>query len=89
MKTHWLYGRGPDKVLEFAVEVDTETSCATCIHKVVCDGDMEKRCSNFLFGNSDQPRGCLQCLHRFTRWDKDRVPCFHCKFHMAKLEAKP
>lgn len=89
MKTHWLYGKGPDKALEFAVEVDADTDCVACVHVAVCDHSMEKRCSNYTFGCSDRMRGCQQCLHRFTKWDKDAVPCFHCKFHMAKPETKP
>lgn len=77
MKTHWLFGRGPDKLLDFAREIEAETDCARCIHGEVCDRNMEKRCDNYKFGTSES-RGCHGCLHRFTRFDKDTVPCFTC-----------
>jgi hypothetical protein len=38
---------------------------------------MEKRCENYQFGTSEGG-GCHACLHRFTRFDKDSVPCFTC-----------
>ena len=82
MKTHWLYGEGPDKRLRFAVEVDTETKCSTCLHREVCNIDMEKRCSNYSRGNSGSD--CSGCIHKFTRYDKDHVPCFHCKWYLTK-----
>lgn len=82
MKTHWLYGRGTDNRLHFAVEVDTETKCSTCLHIEVCNIDMEKRCSNYSCGNSD--RSCPGCIHRFTRYDKDHVPCFHCRWYLTR-----
>lgn len=86
MKTHWLFGIGPDKRLEFKKEVDKETDCRKCIHSEVCDRSMEKRCTNFKFGSSMGRPGCDQCLHRFTRFDKDetKVPCFHCKWFKPK-----
>ncbi len=77
MKTHWLFGRGPDHVLDFKREIDEETDCGKCIHREVCDRDMEKRCENYVFGTSAE-RSCHSCLHRFTRYDKDSVPCFSC-----------
>ena len=86
MKTHWLYGMGPDKRLDFKVEVDKETKCATCFHREVCSCDMEKRCSNYKFGDS-RYKGCEGCINHFTRYDKDSVPCFHCRWHNVK--AKP
>lgn len=76
-KTHWLYGRGPEKLLEFAREVDVETDCARCSHNKVCAHRMEERCENFSFGTS-QYSGCGACIHKYTRYDKDNVPCFSC-----------
>ena len=87
MKTHWLFGRGPNKVLEFAREVDEETDCARCIHREVCDRNMEKRCENYKFGTSDG-RGCMACIHRHTRFDKEAVPCFSCPWFLAGTAGK-
>ena len=79
MKTHWLFGRGPDRLLDFKREIDEETDCGKCIHREVCDRDMEKRCENYVFGTSAaEGRSCQSCLHKYTRYDKDRVPCFSC-----------
>lgn len=82
MKTHWLFGRGPDHVLDFKREINDETECSKCIHREVCDYAMEKRCENYRFGTSDS-NGCHSCLHRFTRFDKDKVPCFTCPWFQA------
>lgn len=77
MKTHWLFGRGPEKRLKFVREVDAESNCVECIHNKVCGHKMEDRCENYLFGDS-RGSGCTACTHRFTRFDKDAVPCFSC-----------
>ena len=77
MKTHWLFGRGPDKLLDFKREIDEETDCGKCLHREVCDRNMEKRCENYVFGTS-AGHGCQGCLHKYTRYDKDAVPCFSC-----------
>lgn len=78
MKTHWLYGKGPEKRLMFVREVEVETDCGECIHRKVCDKVMENRCVNFEFGTS-AAKGCHACLHHYTRFDiKDSVPCFSC-----------
>jgi hypothetical protein len=81
-KTHWLFGRGPDKTLDFAREIDVETDCSKCIHNEVCGHDMEKRCENYQFGTSPN-RGCQSCLHRFTRFHSESVPCFSCPWFQA------
>jgi hypothetical protein len=83
MKTHWLYGRGPDKALDFQREVDVETNCMECTHREVCGKDMEKRCENYVFGSSSG-RDCQGCGHKYTRYDKDPVPCFSCPWFEAK-----
>jgi hypothetical protein len=84
MKTHWLYGRGPDKRLDFEHEVDVETDCSKCVHNKVCDHDMERRCANYHCGTSEG-RGCQSCLHKYTRYDgKDPVPCFSCPSFEAR-----
>lgn len=75
--THWLYGHGPEKKLEFKHAVATETNCTTCIHVKVCTRSEEKRCVNFELGTS-QHSNCHACIHHYTRFDKDKVPCFHC-----------
>ena len=86
MKTHWLFGRGPDKLLDFKREVDEETDYVKCIHNEVCGHDMEKRCENYVFGTSEH-RGCHGCLHRFTRYDaKDPVGCFSCPWFQPLRE---
>lgn len=79
MKTHWLYGFGPNKEVKMNVEINEETDCRKCIHTVVCDHNVEKRCLNFTFGDS-RYKGCMGCSLRFTRFDKDKVPCFTCSF---------
>jgi len=76
--THWLFGRGKDKRLDFKHPVAVETKCGECVHKKVCGYDMTKRCANYEWSTSVGPTGCHQCIHRFTRWDKDSVPCFKC-----------
>lgn len=84
MKTHWLFGHGPDRILDFNVEIDAETSCGGCAHKDVCDKQPSQRCSNYTWGTSEGSAGCAQCLHKYTRYDKDSVPCFHCKDFKAE-----
>ena len=81
MKTHWLFGNGPNKSLEFNIEIDKETNCTSCIHNEVCHRMMDTLCNNYLFGASDcrDQHGCSSCSHRYTRFDKDEVPCFTCK----------
>lgn len=83
VKTHWLYGRGADKRLDFKREIDVETDCSKCIHRDVCDLAMEKRCENYTFGTSGA-RGCAGCSHRFTRYDSTPVPCFTCPWFRAE-----
>jgi len=51
MKTHWLYGMGPNKEIKFNIEIDVETKCSDCLHREVCNIDVERRCSNFEYGN--------------------------------------
>jgi len=87
VKTHWLFGRGPDKVLDFKREVDEETDCGKCIHREVCDRNTEKRCNNFVFGSSGTKGGCLACSHRFTRYHQDSVPCFSCPWFEEQVQA--
>lgn len=82
VKTHWLYGSGPDKLLDFQREVDAESDCSKCVHREVCDQAMERRCENYVFGTSAE-RSCQSCLHKYTRYDaKDPVPCFSCPWFM-------
>ena len=76
-KTHWLYGMGPEHRLQFVREIDAETNCGACLHRKVCARVMEERCENFHFSTS-QGKGCSACLHRFTRFDREAVPCFLC-----------
>lgn len=84
-KTHWLYGRGPNKILDFEREIDVETNCVACIHNEVCDHDMGKRCENYKFGTSAEPQNsCQSCTHKYTRYDKDAVPCFTCPWFMER-----
>jgi len=75
--THWLYGHGPNKELDFNIYVESETKCKECIHRHVCNYNMAKRCVNRTFATSSAT-GCGGCIHRYTRWDKDHVPCFQC-----------
>jgi hypothetical protein len=80
---HWLYGKDNRKF-----QIDEETNCNQCIHLKLCNKlhvpeSMESLCKNYHFGTS-QYRGCGGCLHRFTRYDKDKIPCFICKFFEEK-----
>lgn len=75
--THWLFGKGENKELDFNQHIEIETDCSKCIHKKVCARAVEQRCVNYAFGCSSE-RGCHACLHHYTRWDKDSVPCFKC-----------
>lgn len=88
MKTHWLFGSGPDKTIDFNRDVDANTDCGACVHREVCDRDTEKRCENFKFGTSPA-RGCAACNHRFTRFDSTPVPCFSCPWFQAGDPAYP
>jgi len=83
MKTHWLYGFGPNKEVKVNVEIDEETDCSPCVHRKICDYTMEKRCLNYMRGTSEG-RGCTSCLLRFTRYDKDKIPCFICVNFLGK-----
>lgn len=60
-------------------KVDEEHECFECIHNKVCRHDNEEFCLNYEFGTS-QGKGCHSCLHRFTRWDSEHIPCFICKY---------
>lgn len=82
--THWLYGKGENKILEFKHAVREETNCNECFHRIVCTRDEEKRCVNFEFGRSDAKTSCERCSHYFTRYDKTKVPCFYCKEFVQK-----
>jgi|SRR5581483_6297164 len=85
MKTHWLYGFGPNKEVKLNVEIDEETKCSDCIHVQVCDFNMRWRCSNYTFGTSEYSlSSCQSCINRFTRFDKDKVPCFVCPFFVKR-----
>jgi hypothetical protein len=48
---------------------------------------MEKRCINHNWGSSEGS-GCHNCLHKYTKWDKDAVPCFKCKDFKPKDSVK-
>lgn len=75
---HWLHGMGPDKVLTFTEAVAIETDCGLCLHRKVCARKMEDRCRNYEMANSDRAGGCHTCIHRYTRWSREAVPCFNC-----------
>jgi len=81
MKTHWLFGIGPNKELHFKKEIDIETKCTDCAHCKVCSHNMTERCVNYKFGRSDVRNfsSCESCTHKYTRYDKEAVPCFHCE----------
>jgi len=64
--------------IRMRIRVKEETDCRRCIHHKVCRIDMEKRCANYEMGTSEYP-GCAGCIHRFTRWDRDGIPCFYCE----------
>ena len=77
MKTHWLFGRGPDKILTFKREVAPAHHAVDALRAVRLRLHLEQRCENYVFGTSEG-RGCQGCLHRHTRYHKDVVPCFSC-----------
>lgn len=76
--THWLYGSGPDKVLTFKRDVDRETDRSLCAHDHICSHKEETRCVNHDRGRASGA-GCAGCLHSYTRYDRQPVPCFHCE----------
>ena len=83
MKTHWLHGRGPEKIVEFNVEIDVEHQCSKCIHGDVCKRNMPDFCWNYWFGSSTGCFSCQGCTHKYTRYDnKDPLPCFCCKHYV-------
>ena len=78
-RNHWLYGKDKRKF-----QIDVESDCDKCIHLNLCCAvraynSFETICLNYNFGTS-QYEGCGSCSHRFTRWDKEKIPCFICKF---------
>ena len=81
MKTHWLYGWGPNKEIHFKKEIEEETDCTKCIHAKVCDHEKTRRCFNYKCGSGG--RDCTGCEHKFTRYDKESIPCFHCKEYLC------
>jgi len=83
MKTHWLFGNGPNKEVHFIKEIDEETDCVKCIHLKVCNKEMFYRCVNYEFGTSEY-KECQSCIHKYTRWDKDSIPCFYCTDFIEK-----
>jgi hypothetical protein len=86
VKTHWLFGQGPNREVKFKKEIDKETLCGLCIHNEVCDHDKHKRCTNFEFGDS-RGHQCDNCHHKFTRFDRDHaIPCFTCKWFEPKKD---
>jgi hypothetical protein len=77
IKNHWLYGD-----IYMMVKVDMESPCSKCKHWGPCPVDMQKFCLNYDEGRSDLHPGCNNCIHRFTRFDKDedKIPCFACRW---------
>ncbi len=74
MIKHWLHGE-----IKLKHEIAEETRCIGCLHSKVCDRSMGSRCLNFKFSTSNgNPSSCDQCIHRFTRFDRDPIPCFAC-----------
>jgi hypothetical protein len=68
---------------EFNVSVEKDHSCQECMHRKVCAFDMRRNCMNYIFGRSGpnvKIDSCDSCTHRFTRYDKDPIPCFKCRF---------
>ena len=85
MKTHWLYGFGTNKEVKFKKEINQETKCQPCLHRKVCSFNMEKRCVNYEWGTSEhKPEHCYSCVHHYTRFDKDSIPCFRCNDFLKK-----
>lgn len=79
---HWLYDK-----CEFETIVKKESSCLKCIHNNVCKSDYPDFCLNYIFGTSDvKPlNSCQSCLHKYTRFDKDKILCFRCR-HFRKRQ---
>lgn len=79
---HWLYGE-----VKLKKAVKKETICQQCIHREVCTYDFVKLCTNYSFGTSAEGfQGCSSCSHRFTRYDKDPIPCFYCPHFVLTKE---
>jgi hypothetical protein len=92
-KTHYIFGRGPNKELKFNIEVDVEDECQTCVHRNICARDMQVCCPNFDNGRWEENRrggatGCFSCSHSYTRFDgKTSVTCFTCNYYEADKDA--
>ena len=80
MKTHWLYGE-----THLKVDINEETKYITCIYNKVCSHEMEKQCCNYQLGDS-KDTGCGSCTHKFTRYDKDAIPCFYCEDYLSNMD---
>jgi len=79
---HSLYGK-----CKFNKKVKKETNCVECVHNKVCRYDLAERCFNYEFGTSEgKLDSCPSCIHRYTRWRQDNIPCFKCKDFLAKKQ---
>lgn len=84
IKEHWLHGK-----CYFNVGVDHEHDCRYCIHNFVCKRTMEDLCENFDWGTSEGRGGCDHCLHKYTRYNRDKIPCFSCSMYEYRENLRP
>jgi hypothetical protein len=83
--THWLFGKGPNMEVKSFKPIKIETKCLKCIHDKVCSHDVIKLCVNYKFCRSDAA-GCHSCIHQYTRFDNEPVPCFNCENFLPKSQ---
>jgi hypothetical protein len=67
----------------FEVLVEKNDDCTQCVHARVCSNRVNEFCDNYCFGTSADT-GCHGCVHRYTRWDADPIPCFKCRYFSPK-----
>jgi len=69
----------------FKVHVLEEKRCRWCVHSQVCSHDMSKVCKNYDWGTSAVPAShCNACIHHYTRYHEDGIPCFDCAYFQKR-----
>lgn len=84
VKEHWLHGK-----CYFNVDVEHEHECRYCTHNYVCKRTMEDLCENYDFGTSEGRGNCDHCLHKYTRYNRDKLPCFSCLMYESRENLRP
>jgi hypothetical protein len=71
------------------IKIEKETSCSACLHGRVCGMDFEKRCKNYLFGDSQPSTACMRCTNHYSRYSsRNPLPCFVCDDFLSEKGLK-